>query len=106
MEIKPEEFEKDEDENGHIDLIYSMSNLRAQNYDLGECKWIDAKLKAGRIMAALSTTTSVVAAIQTLEIIKIVLGCELWRNAFVNLAVPLVQISEPGPAVKEKIGNT
>lgn len=51
-------------------------------------------------MAALSTTTSVVAAIQTLEIIKIVLGCELWRNAFVNLAVPLVQISEPGPAVK------
>lgn len=23
-----------------------------------------------------------------------------------NLAVPLIQISEPGPAVKEKIGNT
>lgn len=51
-----------------------MSNLRARNYDLGECKWIDAKLKAGRIMAALSTTTSVVAALQTIEIIKLVSG--------------------------------
>ena len=57
-------------------------------------------------MAALSTTTSVVAAIQTLEIMKLVVGCEQWRNAFINLAVPLVQISEPGEVPKHKIGNT
>lgn len=57
-------------------------------------------------MAALSTTTSVVAALQTIEIMKIVIGSEQWRNAFVNLAVPLVQISEPGEVPKHKIGNT
>ena len=34
VESKPEEFEKDEDQNGHIDLIYSMANLRARNYKL------------------------------------------------------------------------
>ena len=44
-------------------------------------------------MPALSTTTSVVAALQTIEIIKLTIGCDKWRNAFVNLAVPLIQIS-------------
>lgn len=102
----PEEFEKDEDGNGHIDLIYSMSNLRCKNYGLSECTWIEAKLKAGKIMAALSTTTSVVAALQTIEIIKLAVGCTTWRNAFINIAVPIIQISEPGPAIRHKIGNT
>jgi len=86
-------LEKDEDSNGHIDLIYSMSNLRCQNYGLEQCTWIDAKLKAGKIMAALSTTTSVVAALQTIEIIKLAVECTIWRNGFINLAVPLIQIS-------------
>lgn len=47
-------------------------------------------------MAALSTTTSVVAALQTIEIIKLVVGSKQYRNAFINLAIPLIQISEPG----------
>ena len=34
MEPVAEEFEKDEDSNGHIDLIYSMSNLRCRKYRL------------------------------------------------------------------------
>jgi hypothetical protein len=83
-----------------------MSNLRSQNYGLDTCTWIEAKLKAGKIMAALSTTTSVVAALQTIEIIKLATGSTIWRNAFINLAVPLVQITEPGPAPKHKLGNS
>lgn len=67
----PEEFEKDEDSNGHIDLIYSMANLRSRNYTLAPYTWIQTKLKAGRIMPALSTTTSVVSALQSIELIKI-----------------------------------
>lgn len=47
-------------------------------------------------MAALSTTTSVVAALQTIEIIKLVIGSKQYRNGFINLAIPLIQISEPG----------
>ena len=43
-----------------------MSNLRARNYKLEETEWINVKLKAGRIMAALSTTTSCIAALQTI----------------------------------------
>lgn len=34
IDAKPEDFEKDDDQNGHIDLIYSLANLRAKNYKL------------------------------------------------------------------------
>ena len=83
-----------------------MSNLRCINYGINECTWIEAKLKAGKILAALSTTTSVVAALQTIEIIKLAINSSIWRNAFINIAVPLIQISEPGPPNKHKLGNT
>lgn len=32
--LKVEEFEKDVDENYHIDFIYAMANIRASNYGL------------------------------------------------------------------------
>jgi hypothetical protein len=43
-----------------------MSNLRAINYKLDPMDWINVKLKAGRIVPALSTTTTCVAGLQTL----------------------------------------
>jgi hypothetical protein len=90
VDSKPEEFEKDDDQNGHIDLIYSMANLRARNYTLEELDWLTVKLKAGRIMPALSTTTSCIAALQTIELVKYLKGCSLesMRNSFLNLAIP------------------
>ena len=57
----PEEFEKDEDANGHIDFIYAMANCRSSNYKLTPMDWITVKLKAGRIVPALATTTAAVA---------------------------------------------
>jgi len=61
-------------------------------------EWIAVKLKAGRIMPALSTTTSCIAALQTIELVKYLRGCplEVMRNAFINLAVPIMQLTEPG----------
>lgn len=75
-----------------------MANLRARNYKLDEMDWINVKLKAGRIMPALSTTTSCIAALQTIELVKYIKGCKVdqMRNAFINLAVPLLQLGEPG----------
>lgn len=66
IKVNAEEFQKDDDNNGHIDLIYSMANLRASNYKLDPMDWITTKLKAGRITPALSTTTSCIAALQTI----------------------------------------
>jgi hypothetical protein len=83
-----------------------MANLRSKNYGLTPYTWIQTKIKAGKIMPALSTTTSLISAIQTIELIKVIKKSKLYRNAFVNLAVPIIQITEPGPAAKTKIGNT
>ncbi len=34
IKIHPEEFEKDDDANFHMDFITACSNLRAENYDI------------------------------------------------------------------------
>ena len=45
--------------------------LRSDNYAITPCDWITTKIKAGKIVAALSTTTSVISALQTIEMVKI-----------------------------------
>jgi len=103
--IHAEEFEKDNDANFHIDFMYSMGNCRASNYGLEPMDWITVKLKAGRIVPALATTTASISGLQTLELVKILKGCkkEDMRNVFLNLAVPVMQASEPGDVMKEKL---
>jgi len=79
-----------------------MANIRAANYDLEEMDWINVKIKAGRIVPALATTTAAIAGLQTLELLKYIKGCKLseYRNSFMNLAVPSLMMSEPGLAPK------
>jgi ubiquitin-activating enzyme E1 len=103
--IKPEEFEKDNDLNYHIDSIYSMANLRATNYKLDPMDWITVKIKAGRIVPALATTTASIAGLQTLEVVKVLkkVDKEHIKNAFLNLAVPILTQSEPADAPKIEI---
>lgn len=98
--MKSAQFEKDDDENGHIDFIHSMANCRAMNYKLEAMSWLNVKLKAGRIVPALATTTAAVSALQTLEMVKLFQTCKLeaHRNIFLNLALPSMTASEPGEA--------
>lgn len=103
--MQVEEFEKDNDTNYHVDFIHAISNLRCINYKLKEASWLDVKLKAGKIIPALATTTASVASMQTLELVKL-LKCEKleeFRNYYFNLALPFVQASEPGVVTKTKI---
>ena len=76
-----------------------------QCYKLDPMDWITVKLKAGRIVPALATTTASISGLQTLELVKILKGCKLTehRNIFLNLAVPTMQASEPGACTKTKL---
>ena len=98
-QLKVEEFEKDVDENFHVDFIHAMANIRAANYGLPTMDWITVKIKAGRIVPALATTTAAIAGLQTIEMLKIVknLPIEGHKNSFLNLAVPSLMMGEPGP---------
>lgn len=69
--MNDQEFEKDMDDNFHIDFMAACGNVRALNYGLEPMDRDNVKIKAGRIVPALSTTTSVIAGLQTIEILKL-----------------------------------
>merc|ERR1712166_492927 len=93
----PLEFEKDDDSNFHMDFVTATSNLRARNYRVKEMDLHNTKRIAGKIIPAIATTTALVAGLISLELYKVLQGCplEAYRNAFLNLAVPLFALSEP-----------
>jgi len=104
-----EEFEKDDDSNHHVDFITASSNLRAINYEIAPIDRMETKRIAGKIIPAIATTTATIAGLVSMELVKIAIGALPlgdFRNAFINLAVPLYAMSEPMEAPKTKIPNT
>ncbi|KAL1141009.1 hypothetical protein AAG570_000935 [Ranatra chinensis] len=105
LRVTPIEFEKDDDNNLHIDFIVAASNLRAANYKIPPADRHKSKLIAGKIIPAIATTTSVVAGLVCLELYKLAHGVtnlDLFKNGFVNLALPFFGFSEPIAAPKLK----
>jgi len=107
--LKANEFEKDDDSNFHMDFISSFGNLRARNYSIDEVDKFAAKLKAGRIIPAIATTTAMATGFVCLELYKQLLSLPLdkRRNVFANLALPgpLIMLSEPMPCPKIASGQ-
>jgi len=66
------EFEKDDDGNGHVAYITAASNLRAAVYGIPPLDFFRTKLASGRIIPAIATTTSAVAGLVCLELLKVV----------------------------------
>lgn len=101
------EFEKDDDTNFHMDFITAASNLRARNYRIKEANKHQTKGIAGKIIPAIATTTALVTGLISMEFYKLVQlnnkKIEDYRNAYVNLAIPLVTMSEPVPTPRATI---
>eukprot|EP00922_Rhytidocystis_sp_ex-Travisia-forbesii_P048846 GHVS01072735.1.p1 GENE.GHVS01072735.1~~GHVS01072735.1.p1 ORF type:complete len:1106 (+),score=141.84 GHVS01072735.1:89-3406(+) len=105
VNVEPLEFEKDDDTNFHVDFICACANLRARNYNIEECTHHKCKMIAGKIIPAMATTTAMVTGLVSFELLKTLLGgdqrpLEDFKNAFINLGLPLWLLSEPLPPCK------
>jgi len=94
------DFEKDDESNGHVAFVTAASNLRAMAYGIPPADAMETRRVAGRIVPAMITTTGLVSALSCLELVKLLKGLPLgmYRNAFVNLALPFFAFTAPMPA--------
>ena len=102
--IKPEDLEKDHDENGHIDFINAQANLRARNYDIDECDRNKTKKIAGDIIPTILTTTASISAIVSLQFYTIFQTNEIkyFRNCYFDLSLNKYFFYEPNKPVEMK----
>uniref|UniRef100_A0A3Q3W5P7 Ubiquitin-like modifier-activating enzyme 6 n=1 Tax=Mola mola TaxID=94237 RepID=A0A3Q3W5P7_MOLML len=107
LQMSPQQFEKDNDSNGHMDFIASASALRAKMYSIEPADRLKTKRIAGKIIPAIATATAAVAGLVALELIKVVGGYEFqsFKNCFFNLAIPVVVLTEPAMVKRTLIDN-
>lgn len=100
LHLSPLTFEKDDDDNFHVDFITAASNLRATNYGIAPVDRATSKRIAGRIIPAIVTSTAVAAGLAVLELLKVAQGhthLEAYRTTEFNLALCRFCMAEPAP---------
>jgi ubiquitin-activating enzyme E1 len=100
--LHPEDFEKDDDTNGHIDFIHACSNLRAKNYKIQECDRQKTKMIAGKIIPAIATTTAAITGIVSLQLYTLyqTKKIDFLRDCYLNLGINSMIMSEPREVIK------
>ena len=98
--MKTIEFEKDDEQNGHVVFVNAASNLRAMVYGIPIVDAMETRRVAGKIIPAMISTTAFVSALSCTELVKVVQNADLQqhRNAFINLALPFFAFTTPLPA--------
>lgn len=90
MEGKATKFEKDDDNNHHIDFMTAATNLRSDNYVIPNSTRPAVRVTAGRIIPALVTTTAMITGLNELEYCKLMMGLEyVNQEAFMNWNIAL-----------------
>ena len=83
------DFEKDDDDNFHIDFVTAASNLRAINYAIAPRDRMHVKLIAGKIIPAIATTTASVTGLALIEFFKVLQERDVsdLRNGMIDIGV-------------------
>jgi ubiquitin-activating enzyme E1 len=83
------DFEKDDDFNFHIAFITAACNLRCDNYTIKRSDFQQVKIVAGKIIAAIATTTAAVCGLVVLELFKLAFNAptDSLMSRMIGLAV-------------------
>lgn len=113
------EFEKDDDELGHVQWISLCSNMRNFQYSIPQTDLWEVRKIAGNIIPALITTTSIVSGFQILEFIRVLKlyqsnkyidkqahkDINMYKNRFVNLNTNYCDGINPSPSTNYKLDD-
>lgn len=94
----PQEFEKDDPSNYHIDVIRVMSNCRNYNYGIPMVDNYTARGIAGKIIPAVTTTTATAVGLIAVEMYKYLCGVDkldMYKSWFMNLADNTIVYGDP-----------
>merc|ERR1719272_1034124 len=97
--FEPADFEKDDDDNFHIDFVTACANLRASNYSIPTAPRHKCKMIAGRIIPAIATTTASVTGLVMFEMLKVLQNkpLESLRNGNYNIGTNDYFLFEANP---------
>jgi ubiquitin-activating enzyme E1 len=94
IKVNSLEFDKDNDDLKHVDMIVLLSNMRNKQYNINQVDKYTTRKISGNIIPALITTTAIVAGFQILEFIKLVKyykstadNLDIYKNRFVNTSI-------------------
>jgi hypothetical protein len=93
-----QEFEKDDENNGHIDFIFASANLRAELFKIEKCDKIKVQLISGKIIPAIATTTSAIVGLASLQIYSLYQSYNIntLRDNYINLSICSFNFCPPG----------
>ncbi|CAM9811096.1 unnamed protein product, partial [Sphacelaria rigidula] len=69
--LRPVDFEKDDELNGHVDFVTAASNRRALVYGIPTAGKPSTKRIAGKIVSTIATTTAVISGLSCMELLKV-----------------------------------
>lgn len=104
--LQPQEFEKDDDTNHHVDWINSAANLRAFNYNIKPATRQKTRMTAGKIIPAIATTTATITGFILVEIYKYISNrtLESYRAATINLGTNTYVCEQLPDPIRKKSG--
>ncbi|ESO10929.1 hypothetical protein HELRODRAFT_156323 [Helobdella robusta] len=89
LKLKMNALQFDKDCDSHVEYITAASNLRATNYNIPAADKLQTKKIVGKIIPAVTTTTSFVVGLACIELIKILKGdwtLDNFRNSYNTLS--------------------
>ena len=85
--IIPKPMTYDKDLQSHLEFMTHLTNIRAECYNITPGDKLQIQLLSGKIIPALSTTTSIISAFVVLDIVKYLYNIETYSETNINIGV-------------------